>query len=270
MTDADIAAHNQAVQEVAATADVPITDVPPRPNLSSPSSGLVRLPGGYLKFGLEEPVKVAEVRELNGYDEEKLSRVQGGATGKFLTKILELGTVKIGDDEVNSKILDDLLTGDRDAILLGIRIATYGRELEMEIACPHCDEEQKVTLDLPTEVPVKELDEDDRSFDVELRNGTIARVNMPTGKSQREVLNAVNKTTAELNTILITSCVESIDNLPVGLNAIRGLGIPDRERISRAISEHSCGPQFGEVGLPCKECGERIALPLTLADLFRL
>ena len=39
---------------------------------------------------------------------------------------------------------------DIDAVLVGIRIASYGHELEMESKCPHCEEENNFGLDLRT------------------------------------------------------------------------------------------------------------------------
>jgi len=39
-------------------------------------------------------------------------------------------------------------SADVDAILVGIRIATYGHELELETKCPHCEEENNFGVDL--------------------------------------------------------------------------------------------------------------------------
>lgn len=39
-------------------------------------------------------------------------------------------------------------SADVDAILVGIRIATYGHELELETKCPHCEEEHTFGVDL--------------------------------------------------------------------------------------------------------------------------
>ena len=39
-------------------------------------------------------------------------------------------------------------SADLDAVLVGIRIATYGHELELETKCPHCEEENNFGVDL--------------------------------------------------------------------------------------------------------------------------
>jgi hypothetical protein len=41
-------------------------------------------------------------------------------------------------------------TVDVDAVLVGIRIASYGHELELESRCPHCEEENTFAVDLRT------------------------------------------------------------------------------------------------------------------------
>jgi hypothetical protein len=41
-------------------------------------------------------------------------------------------------------------TVDMDAVLVGIRIASYGHELELESRCPHCEEENTFAVDLRT------------------------------------------------------------------------------------------------------------------------
>lgn len=49
-------------------------------------------------------------------------------------------------------ILDpwQMSTSDIDSVLVAIRIASYGHELEIESKCPHCEEENDFTMDLRT------------------------------------------------------------------------------------------------------------------------
>ena len=94
------------------------------PEVVPPSDTIVELPGGYLNAA-GEVIKFAEVRELNGKDEEAISKTNNMA--KALLIILQRGTVTIGDEEATDKVLDSLLVGDRDALLLGILKAKIGR-----------------------------------------------------------------------------------------------------------------------------------------------
>jgi hypothetical protein len=85
------------------------------PEIVSPSDTTVELPGGYLNAA-GEIIRTAEVRELTGKDEELISKTNN--LGKAILTILQLGTVKIGNELATDKILDELLVGDRDAIIL--------------------------------------------------------------------------------------------------------------------------------------------------------
>jgi len=51
---------------------------------------------------------------------------------------------------------DDMLTGDRNAIMTAIRITGYGAEYNVEVDCPACGEKSKQAFDL-TGLPIKRL-----------------------------------------------------------------------------------------------------------------
>lgn len=51
---------------------------------------------------------------------------------------------------------DEMLTGDRNAIMTAVRITGYGAEYKVEVDCPACGEKSKQSFDL-TELPIKRL-----------------------------------------------------------------------------------------------------------------
>jgi hypothetical protein len=55
--------------------------------------------------------------------------------------------------------VDNMLVGDRNAVLIAIRITGYGPEYEIAVECPACDEKSKTTFDL-SKLPVKPLGTD--------------------------------------------------------------------------------------------------------------
>ena len=99
------------------------------PEITSPSDTTVDLPGGYLT-ATGEVIRTAEVRELTGKDEEIISKTDN--LGKALMTILQRGTVKVGDLPADEKLLDELLIGDRDSLLLGILKSTFGSSIEIK------------------------------------------------------------------------------------------------------------------------------------------
>ena len=226
----------------------------------------VVLPGGYLTYE-GDLITEAEVRELTGEDEEALARLNN--PGKTLLTILERGTVRIGTERATRKVLDSLLSADRDALLLAIRKVTFGNEVTYSTQCTECGQFAEFEIDLSTDVETKVLENpSDRVFTIDCRIGQV-EVTLPTGVTQRELMSSTDKTVAEINTTLLAGCVQSINGMPsLGVATVRRLGIGDREKITMAIAEHNPGPRLNAVKKECPECGGEATLSLSLAALF--
>jgi hypothetical protein len=228
----------------------------------------VTLPGGFIDNN--EVVTTVEVRELTGLDEEAIAKAS--STGRALNLLLQRGLVKVGSREATLEDLDNLLSGDRDAILIGIRRITFGDDLPLRIACSNCKTEQDVDINLETDIPVKKLNDPivDRTWRVETKKGYVA-VTLPTGLTQKKLFENVDKSSAEVNTMLLSGCVLSVNDQPsMGASTVLSLGMKDRATIIEQILDKNPGPRLGEVTKTCKACGEDIALPLSLVDLFRI
>ena len=234
----------------------------------APSGPEVKLPGGFIENG--EVISTAEVRELTGVDEEAIAKAS--TTGKALNVLLQRGLVKIGSREATFADLDNLLSGDRDAILIGIRRITFGDTLDLSIQCGNCGVNQEVEIDISQDIPVKNLDDAvaDRTWRVKTKKGYVT-VSLPTGITQKKLIENADKTTAEINTMLLAGCVMSVNDEPsMGASTVLSLGMNDRSKIIDEIIARNPGPRLGEVKKMCKACGEFIALPLSLVELFRL
>jgi hypothetical protein len=251
-------AMNPSDQVVASSAAKVTTTPPPATD--------VELLGGLLDpiLGL---ISTAEIRELNGIDEELISKI--GDPGKALLTILERATVKIGNEPADKDTLDALYAGDRELLLLAIRNATFGSDIKLGPGeCPSCGVEQVFEIDLEKDVPLKKLD-GDHTFTVKCKVGEVV-VALPTGSTQKAIVTSTNKTSAELDTILLKNCIESINGMPVlGLDDVRKLSLKDRRDILQEITNRNPGPQLNEIKIPCQSCGTEVPLPLTLAELFR-
>ena len=235
----------------------------------APSDTEVALPGGFVNRE-GALVKYAEVRELNGADEEAIARA--GTTGRALNTMLQRGLVSLGMETASKEDLDTLLSGDRDAILIGVRKATFGKTIEFHGSCTECSAEQALVLDLDTDVPITTLENpvEDRTWEYESKLGTVI-VGLPTGLTQRRLLENSDKNAAELNTILLSGCVASINGSPsIGASSVLKLSWKDRDVLVQQILERNPGPRLGEVKKACEACGEDILMPLTLAALFRV
>lgn len=235
----------------------------------APANNDVILPGGYISPG-GVFAKYAEVKELNGSDEEAISRA--GSLGKSLTTILQRGVVSIGGEPITKDTLDNLLAADRDALLLAIRKITFGESVEYRALCQNCGVEQTTEIHLEDDIVMQSLDNPitDRQWSVETKAGTVILA-LPTGSTQKRLIEATDKTTAELGTILLAGCVLTInDKVSVGASSVLKLGMGDREKLIEEIVNHNPGPRLGEVTKTCEACGESMETPLSLVALFRL
>jgi hypothetical protein len=260
----DAATINKLSEQMSLSSGEPKVEV----TTEAPADSRVHLPGGYIKPD-GTVVKYVEVRELNGIDEEAIAK--SGTPAKALLTILARGLVDVDGDRPSKDVLDALLSGDRDAIMLGIRKVTFGKEAKLESFCPTCEKVHIFDIDLDKDVKVTELDNpiDDRSWTAKIKKGEVTLV-LPNGITQRKVMEASDKTTAEINTMILSGCVLAVNGSPARPNTVLELGIQDRETLILEIMDRNPGPRLMGVTKACEACGTEVAVPLSLAALFRL
>lgn len=236
------------------------------PVIVVPSEKVLTLPAGHVT-GTGEIVTEVEVRELTGRDEEVIAKSTSPA--KTLQAVLERGTVRIGSEKATGTTLDLLLSGDRDWLLVNIYAATFGKDLTVTPYCESCAKRVEGTVDVLA-VPVRRLESAyDRNFVVECGAGSV-EVTLPTGKTQRAMLMAQERSVAELSTILLQDCVMSIKGTPLfSPNQILDMSIRDRRKISEEIMDRLPGPRLQDAVITCPECSTELAVPLSTVALFQ-
>ncbi len=235
--------------------------------IMQPSETVVILPGGYAT-PTGEIIKEVEVRELTGKDEEAIARSTN--VGKALLIILSRGVVRIGEEKATEAMLDSLLAGDRDFLMLAIFKATFGNTVVVQGICPDDNTFKEVEINIDSDIMVKQMvDVYDRKFTVDCKVGPV-EISLPTGHTQKDLVNNADKTVAELTTILLENCVDSINGSPVlGKNQVQNLGVNDRKKIAAEINSRNFGPLFEEIKVDCTDCDSEVIVPLNLGTLFR-
>ena len=237
--------------------------------ITPPSDNFVTLPGGYVT-PTGEVIKVAEVRELNGRDEEAIGKATN--TGRLFAMLINRAVVSVGNVKATDTILDNMLAGDRDALLLGIYKATFGNEAVVPSWCPGCKEFKSTSIDVDKDIKIRSLIDpiNDRVFTVKGKTNEFL-VALPTGVTQRELSVETDKTIAELNTILLENTVLEINGISVlSKSQVQNLGIVDRKLIIVEIVSKSPGPKFEEMTIDCPDCEGKVVVPISLGALFQL
>jgi hypothetical protein len=258
----------RVAEEELADDDAPINIEIAKTRVTLPAG--IMLPDG-------EILQSVSVRELTGYDEEKLARSQAKNQADYMTELLTLGidTSDIDRDYL-PVIIDGLLLGDRDAILMGMRTATYGPTLSMrDMTCPQCDESFDFDINLDKEVKVRTLDNPrDRMVKVATRRYGECVVRFAQ-HGDMVVLYERKLSGAEMDTMILSRCLLQIGEHrldDIGDDAtqlVRALGLGDREKILTSITDAQPGPQLQGVTVACPACNFSAPAGLTLAALFR-
>lgn len=226
-----------------------------------------------LPMGLWSPIETlrdtAVVRELNGYDEEVLAK--SANAGAAMQIMLERAVVSIGSKPVTQDDLNDLVAGDRMELLLGIRKATWGEEIDTYSRCPKCDLVNEIEVnvkDIPRDVPDDKITS--RTFTLKLSRGE-ATFRYPSGVFHKKVLTNKFPTGAETTSAMIADCAVEIAGLPIVTpETAKKLSIKDRQKIVKYFTEHPVGPNVDEVPATCPSCGEEYTLALSAGVLFPL
>ena len=111
-----------------------------------PSFGLVYPPNSPL-----HNIKEIEVRYMTAADEDILTSRSLLRSGKAIDAVLQNCIL---DGRINP---EELLSGDKNALITFLRVSGYGPEYKVEIDCPSCEETSKYEFDL-SQLEMKTLD----------------------------------------------------------------------------------------------------------------
>lgn len=236
-------------------------------------SNVVELPGGYIDEN-DMVHTEARIREITGADEEALAREfrsPNFTIAKMVDTILKRTVVSVGNEEASPGLLGRLLVGDRSALLLAVRILTFGSDWEVEeFPCRLCGQTFGVVIELDKDIKTRTLENrQSHEITVELRNGREAVVSLLTGENQLEMFGDGNRTVPEEQTIAIDRCIRRIDGQPVLPPLARQMGMADRHKIIDAMIAGQPGPLMEEVSVQCSNCQGEANYAVSLVDLFR-
>lgn len=116
----------------------------------------IPLPSNGTIYGNDNPLhnaKMIDIRVMTARDEDILTNSALIKKGTVITELLRSCIV---DKRIN---VDDMIAGDRNAVMVALRVTGYGSEYPVEIECSECQFKHKYSFSLKG-LPIKTLDID--------------------------------------------------------------------------------------------------------------
>jgi len=244
------------------------------------STELVPLPSGGKTYAKDGPLfqkDVIEIRPMTAREEDILT---SRALLKKGTVITELIKSCIVDKTINTS---DMLIGDRNALMIAVRITGYGPEYTIEMECDECNAKNQNTFNL-AELPIKRLlidpvTEGQNVFEFLLPHtkkkvlfkfltGKDEEDNAATTERQKKLgLSAEASVTSSLQQSILS--VDGVEDRFKISNFIKMMPARDSLALRKYIKENEPGVTMKQE-MTCTACGnsEEVNMPLGISFLW--
>ena len=240
-------------------------------------SGGQHYPEGHPLHGVES----IEIKQMTAKEEDILTSRTLLKKGVALDRVMQS---LIMDNRINA---DDLLVGDRNAILIAVRSSAYGNIYETRVNCPACDVAQDYAFDL-NEANVFTGAENNDSDILNVTNNGNGTFNVILPRTQvtatfrlligRDEKNIINAAKSKVNSSYEKGITTQLRNMIVAANGDDSLqarnylvdNMPSIDSRHLRMAYKSVAPNIDLTQeFVCRECGhdEIMEVPLT-ADFF--
>ena len=224
-----------------------------------PSFGLVYPPSSPL-HNLTE----IEVRYMTAADEDILTSRSLLRSGKAIDAVLKNCIL---DARINP---EELLSGDKNALITFLRVSGYGPEYKVEIDCPSCEETSKYEFDL-SQLEMKTLDvepieQGENRFHIQLPTGTHIEFKFLNSAEEKEISDAQDRIKRSTNspidrnvTTRLKNTIISIDgnNDPSLINQyVDTLNVRDSRALRKYMEDNTPDIDMNQE-FNCPHCGHR-------------
>ena len=165
---------------------------------------------------------------------------------------------------------EDMLAGDRNALMVSIRVTGYGREYQAEIVCESCNERSESSFDLAA-LPIKTLginpvDLGQNLFEFKLpKTSAVVRFAFLTGNDEEQLVAEHDRKRKKLklkSESLVTSRLErsivsvnGIEDRNKIMMFVRRMPAADSRALRNFMEEHEPGIEM-KAWTQCESCGE--------------
>jgi len=218
----------------------------------------VVLPGGLV---LEDGccLREAELQPLTGYEEEWLAQHRATPSAVVVTRLLSACVVRLDDTVPTRDLVQQLLVGDRDYLILQLRRMMLGDQFQAVFPCPGCDAKMDISFtadDIPVESRPQTVALYTLHLPVQEQAERTVRFRLPTGGDQEAVVRMDSKLAAEA---LLNRCI--VDD--------GGVQLAPEERRAVVDAMERLAPQVDvELDLTCPECRHTFLAPFDITAFF--
>lgn len=167
----------------------PVADVVPSEAITLPSEGKFYPPGHPL-----HQAQYIEIRPMTARDEDILTSRALFKSGKVIDSLLRSCILTPGIDA------SQMLAGDRNAAIIGIRVSGYGIDYSVKVECPSCNEKTDVDVNLG-KLPLKGVPDsvqpiapftNEFAFALPV-SGVTVTFKLPTGNDENELSQTIDR-----------------------------------------------------------------------------
>lgn len=239
---------------------------------------LVPLPSGGVTYSVNSVLHGAEsleVRAMTAKEEDILTSRALLKKGTVITHLLNNCIVTPG---VNA---DMLLSGDRNALMIALRITGYGADYKANVACPSCGQKSEQNFNL-SELEIKKMGIEpvqpgENVFEFKLPiTGKTVKFKFLTGRDEQEMLKAqermkkISAGNQKLITQKLQACVLSVDGISQKSKLdmfIQNMPAGDSRALRTYIDDNEPGVDMS-VWMDCPHCLETSTLRLPIGPRF--
>lgn len=247
---------------------------------SSVPTELIPLPSQGKVYPAESPLAgldKIEIRSMTARDEDILTSQALLKQGKAIDALLRNCIVNKSLDT------DSMLTGDRNATLIGIRITGYGQEYKVKVNCPKCDALSEHEFDLSL-IPLKTLDIDPVQENTNLFSYVLPSskktvlFRLMTGNDERVIADLLQKmkkkagpngaeslVTTRMHNQIVSIDDETDSNKLLGI--VRNMSARDSRDLRKYIDNVSPGMDMKQE-FTCAECGRSSEVDVPMGTEF--
>jgi hypothetical protein len=237
-----------------------------------PSSGKV-----YPQESSLHGMDVIEIKAMTAKEEDILTSRALLKKGTVVTELIKSCLI---DKTVNPL---DLLAGDRNALMIAIRVTGYGPEYSVEMECPECSVKSPHSFDLGS-LPVKRLEIDpvvqgSNIFEFKLPySGKSVKFKFMTGRDEEEIMVVAEKqkklglgseSSVTTNLLYSVLSVDGVEDRAKIANFVKAMPARDSLALRNYMRDNEPGITMKQ-DTTCNACGhtEEVNMPLGVTFLW--